>query len=127
MTTAGNFPWPIGVARQLRYRDKLSKETGVQIISAIGFHKSYFYSNKFWSYNASVRDIIDLFVSEIEEGMYEYEYNNPFGRRSNIAAGIIKIATEKDGLIEYYKKVFDAAAQAHKVKIEIRVPSVRKG
>ncbi len=58
--------------------------------------------------------------------MYEYEYNNPFGRRSNIAAGIIKIATEKDGLIEYYKKVFDAAAQAHKVKIEIRVPSVRQ-
>lgn len=110
---------PFGAGRHPRNLDKLSKETGVQIISATGFHKSYFYSNKFWSYNASVRDITDLFVSEIEEGMYEYEYNNPFCRRSNIAAGIIKIATEKDGLTEYYKKVFDAAARPTLLQVHL--------
>jgi phosphotriesterase-related protein len=105
---------PFGGGRHPLNLVKLSRETGIHIIAATGFHKSYFYNDRFWAYNASAGDITDLFVSEIEEGMYEYEYDNPFSRRSNIPAGIIKIATDHEGLTEYYKKVFNAAARAHK-------------
>ncbi len=106
---------PFGAGRHAGYLKKLSEETGIQIIAATGFHKASFYSNRFWSFEASVHDITDLFISEIEEGMYEYDYTHPFQKQSSIKAGVIKIATGRDGLTAYYKKVFDAAAQAHRV------------
>jgi phosphotriesterase-related protein len=105
---------PFGAGRHARFLHKLSEDTGVQIIAATGFHKASFYNVRFWSFLASVRDIADLFISEIEEGMYEYDYTHPFQRQSSIKAGVIKIATDRDGLSKYYKKVFDAAVHAHR-------------
>lgn len=105
---------PFGVGRHVQFLQKLVKDTGVQIIAATGFHKASFYNDRFWSFPASVHDITDLFISEIEEGMYEYDYTDPFQRQSSIKAGVIKIATERDGLTDYYKKVFDAAVHAHR-------------
>jgi predicted metal-dependent phosphotriesterase family hydrolase len=106
---------PFGAGRHPQNLVKLSRETGVHIISATGFHKSLFYNDSFWAYNAPEKEISDLFISEIEQGMYEYEFDDPFYRRSNIRAGIIKIATENDGVTGYYKKMFNAAALAHTV------------
>jgi phosphotriesterase-related protein len=92
----------------------LSQNTGVHIIAATGLHKTYFYPDDFWSYHADTHELARLFISEITEGMYEYDPADPFRERSAIRAGVIKIATDKDGLTPYYTKIFEAAAQAHR-------------
>ena len=106
---------PFGAGRCPSYLKKIAKDTGVHIISSTGLHKTDFYRKNFWSFEATEQDIAELFVSEIERGMYEYDYKNPFEKQSLIKAGIIKIATGGEGLTPYYRKVFDAAVRAHKI------------
>jgi phosphotriesterase-related protein len=105
---------PFGAGRNVRYLYRLSRSTGVHVIGATGFHKTYFYPGDFWAFDAGVDDIAELFIGEIETGMYEYDPVDPFKVRSDIRAGIIKIATDADGLTHYYEKVFRAAARAHR-------------
>jgi predicted metal-dependent phosphotriesterase family hydrolase len=105
---------PFGAGRHPELLQRLCEETGVGIIASTGFHKEYFYPSRFWAFEASVDDITDLFVSEIEEGMYLYDRFDPFRERGKTRAGIIKIATGEQGLTPYYRKVFDAAAEAHR-------------
>ncbi len=104
---------PFGAGRHARLLHQLSGETGVNIVAATGFHKLFFYPEFFWSRDASASDMTDLFVSEIKEGMYAYHRSSPFEERSSVKAGVIKIATEKEGLTPYYTKIFEAAAWAH--------------
>ena len=59
-------------------------------------------------------DIASLFISEISEGMYAYDYTDPFERRTSARAGIIKIATDEEGVAGFYEKIFIAAVSAHR-------------
>jgi predicted metal-dependent phosphotriesterase family hydrolase len=104
---------PFGAGRNARFLRRLSKATNVNVIGSTGFHKTYFYPKDFWSYTASAEDIAGLFISEIEQGMYEYDSADPFKSRSDARAGVIKIATGEEGLSPYYEKVFEAASLAH--------------
>ena len=105
---------PFGAGRDVEELSRLSRSTGVHIVASTGFHKRFFYPENFWAFSASVGEIAELFISEIEGGAYEYDYTNPFARRSRVKAGVIKTATGKEGLDSYYRKVFDAAVIAHK-------------
>jgi phosphotriesterase-related protein len=105
---------PFGAGRHPLFLKRVAEDTGVHIVSSTGLHKTSFYRNNFWSFDAPVNDIAELFISEIENGMFEYDYKNPFRKQNPIKAGVIKIATESEGLTPYYRKVFDAAVQAHK-------------
>jgi predicted metal-dependent phosphotriesterase family hydrolase len=105
---------PFGAGRNARFLRRLSRATNVHVIGSTGFHKTYFYPREFWSYTASAEDIAGLFISEIEQGMYEYDAADPFKSRSGARAGVIKIATGEEGLSPYYEKVFEAASAAHR-------------
>jgi phosphotriesterase-related protein len=80
-----------------------------------GFHTSRFYPRDSWVNTAGTDEIADLFISEIVEGMYEYDPANPFKVQSGIRAGIIKIATGERGLTPLYEKIFRAAVKAHRI------------
>ena len=104
---------PFGAGRHPLYLEKLSVETGIRIVASTGFHKAGFYRDAFWAFGASTAQIADLFTGEIEQGMFEFDPLDPFARRSGVRAGAIKIATDENGLTEYYRRVFDAGALAH--------------
>jgi predicted metal-dependent phosphotriesterase family hydrolase len=105
---------PFGAGRDAEMLACLSRTTGVHIVASTGVHKCFFYRDDFWSYRASTEELAALFVSEIQEGAYAYDGGLPLLRRSDVRAGVIKTATGKDGLDDYYKKVFRAAAIAHR-------------
>jgi phosphotriesterase-related protein len=105
---------PFGAGRNAGFLYRLSRKTGVHVIGSTGLHKTYFYPDNFWSYKADSDELARLFISEINEGMYAYDPVDPFRKRSDIPAGIIKIATDENGLTPYYTTVFKAAAQAHR-------------
>ncbi len=104
---------PFGAGRHPEYLKKLSAQTGINIIASTGLHKSSFYRPNFWSSEAFFYEIADLFISEVENGMYEFHPKDPFHKRGEVRAGVIKIATGEEGITLYYQKVFDAAVVAH--------------
>ncbi|MBN2324602.1 MAG: hypothetical protein JXQ30_12775 [Spirochaetes bacterium] len=105
---------PFGAGRDVETLASLSRSTGVHIVASTGIHKRFFYRDDFWSYGASTEELARLFVSEISDGAYAYDAGLPFAGRSKVRAGVIKTATGKNGLDDYYEKIFRAASIAHR-------------
>src|SRR5262245_57891685 len=86
--------------RDIRYREEISRKSGMQIVAATGQH---LYAAE--SYNArSVGEIAGFFIKEIEQGIDD----------TDIKAGVIKVAARSDVMTPTEEKVFKAAARASK-------------
>ena len=105
---------PFGAGRHPELLARVSEETGVRVVAATGLHRSFYYPTDFWMYQAGAEELAVLFASEILEGMYAYDPVDPFARRLGVRAGVIKIGTDAEGLTSHYRKIFTAAAQAHR-------------
>jgi predicted metal-dependent phosphotriesterase family hydrolase len=105
---------PFGAGRHPELLARVSEQTGVRVVAATGLHRSLYYPKDFWMYRAGTDELAALFVSEILEGMYAYDPVEPFARRSGARAGVIKVGTDAEGLTPHYRKVFAAAARAHR-------------
>jgi phosphotriesterase-related protein len=58
-------------------------------------------------------ELAGLFISEIRDGMFAYDPDEPLARRTDVRAGVIKIATGPEGVSGAYTAVFEAAVRAH--------------
>lgn len=88
------------IGRDIRYREEISRESGMQIVAATGQH---FFAPE--SYDArSLEEITELFIREIEKGIED----------TDIKAGVIKVAARSNKMTAAEEKVFKAAARAHK-------------
>jgi predicted metal-dependent phosphotriesterase family hydrolase len=105
---------PFGAGRHAGLLARASRETGVTLIGSTGLHRTLYYPEGFWACRAPAERLAELFVGEIMEGMYAYHPENSTGSRTAFRAGIIKIATGAEGLSEPYRRLFEAAAEAHR-------------
>ena len=97
---------PGGCGRDGRVLLRLSQESGVNIISATGFHLPKYYSSDYWIYRASADQAETYFISEIKRGLLEtLQLETP------IKAGLIKIACQSR-LQDTPQALLEAAAGA---------------
>jgi phosphotriesterase-related protein len=88
------------IGRDIRYREEISRKSGMQIVAATGQH---FFAPE--SYGArSLEEITELFIREIEQGIED----------TDIKAGVIKVAARSNIMTAAEEKIFKAAARAHK-------------
>jgi predicted metal-dependent phosphotriesterase family hydrolase len=92
---------------------ELSRRTGVHLVAATGLHHERFYGPSHWSLRATESELADLFVADIEDGIDERDYGGPIVRRTDIRAGIVKVAGSEDGPSARDQPIFRAAALAH--------------
>src|SRR5699024_12013181 len=86
-----------------------SENTGVQIVAATGFHKLAFYSDDHWIFTYNSEQLSEVFIHELEKGMYintETEHPNDF--ISN-CAGFIKVAIDEQRLYDPDNKLFNSS------------------
>jgi predicted metal-dependent phosphotriesterase family hydrolase len=93
---------------------ELSRRTGVRIIAATGLHHERFYAPSHWSGRASEDELADLFTADVEIGIDERDYGGPIVRRSDIRAGIVKVAGSDGGPSARDLPIFHAAAETHR-------------
>ena len=106
---------PIGCGRMPKYLYEASKNANVNIIASTGFHKLIYYDKNHWIHCMSDKDLANIFTNEIEKGMYVECDMKPPTRRISSKAGIIKVASDKDGVVGEYRKLFTAAAEASRL------------
>jgi phosphotriesterase-related protein len=88
------------IGRDIRYREEISRKSGMQIVAATGQH---FFAPA--SYNSrSVEEITEVLIREIEQGIDD----------TDIKAGVIKVAARSNVMTAAEEKVFKAAARASK-------------
>jgi predicted metal-dependent phosphotriesterase family hydrolase len=92
---------------------ELSRRTGVNVVAATGLHHERFYGSSHWSLRASEEWLADLFVAEVAEGIDERDYGGTTVRRTDIRAGIVKVAGSEGGPSPRDLPIFHAAAAAH--------------
>ena len=90
----------IDLGRDVKFLEQVSRGSGVQIVCATGVWVDI--PRAFW--DATPDMVAPLFIREIEVGIDQ----------TGIKAGIIKVATDKDGVTYEGEVILRAAARAHK-------------
>ncbi|XJZ28652.1 phosphotriesterase [Bacillota bacterium Lsc_1132] len=95
-------PTVMELGRDIRFIERVARETGVQIIAATGIYTYHYIPPHFQ--NRDIDYMADLFVRDIEVGI----------QNTSIKAGFLKCAADAQGITPDVEKVIRAAARAHK-------------
>ena len=104
---------PADCGRNPRLLAELSRETGVHLVAATGLHHEKFTGPAHWSLRASEDELAELFAADVEIGIDARDYTGPIVERTDVRAGVIKIAGSLDGPSERDRPIFRAAAATH--------------
>ncbi len=104
---------PIGTGRASAEIVCLSKDTGLHVVASTGFHMKAFYPKGHWTFTASEQELTDIYVSEIEKGMYIGTEEAYPANRIEAKAGLIKNATEEADFDEIDQRRLRAVAAAN--------------
>lgn len=103
---------PIGAGRNVRALVEISRQTGLNIISATGYHLPVFYPTDHFINTASENKLYDIFMEEITNGMFAYGTLDNFDSKTTSKAGIIKAAINSEGITPAVRTKLTAAARA---------------
>jgi len=95
-------PTVMELGRDIRFMEKVAKQTGMQIIAATGIYSYYHIPAHFQK--RTIDYMADLFIHDIEVGIQQTE----------IKAAFLKCAIDADGMTPDVEKVMRAVARAHK-------------
>lgn len=103
---------PIGAGRMEEWLYKASEITDIHVVASTGFHKMMFYHDDHWLFQYNVEQLADIFIQELQNGMYvDADVQEPVYQLSS-KAGIIKTAIDSYMIGARNEHMFIAAAQA---------------
>ncbi len=105
---------PCDAGRNAAKLAELSQRTGVHVIAPTGLHHDRYYGPAHWSARVTVDELADLFVLDVTDGIDANDYSGPIVHRTPHRAGVIKIAGSEGGPSDRDRRVFEAAAEAHR-------------
>ena len=94
---------------------EVSRRSGIHVIATTGLHTEKYYASHRWALEIDVEAAAALFAVDVMEGIDHFDYTGPVIRRSNVRAGIIKIATFAAQPNDRELRLFAAAVAAHKM------------
>ncbi len=83
LTTIGLGRNPVGIAT-------VSRDTGLHVIAATGYHRDAHYRADHWVFRANREQLLAAIISDIETGMDASDWVLPYREPSSIRAGIVK-------------------------------------
>jgi 5-phospho-D-xylono-1,4-lactonase len=92
---------------------EVSQRTGTHIVATTGFHTRRYYEPGHWSERIPVQDIADLLAAEITIGMDRFSHGGPQVDRTTARAGVVKVATDEQGIDGRAARLMEAAAECH--------------
>lgn len=105
---------PCSAGRDAVRLAEISTRTGVHIVAATGLHHERYYGPRHWTTAVPAETLARLFIDDIVEGVDRFDYTGPIIERTAHRAGIIKVATGGGALTARDRKLFEAAARAHR-------------
>jgi phosphotriesterase-related protein len=68
---------PCAIGRHPQRLAAISRATGIHIIATTGLHTSKWYPGLSWANELPARQLADLFVADVEEGIDRFDYRGP--------------------------------------------------
>jgi phosphotriesterase-related protein len=101
---------PIGLGRRPDLLRAVSESAGVPIIAASGYHRDAHYADGHWVYTASVDELADRIVRDLEIGMDPSDWTDPTAVPDPARAGAIKAGTSYHHASQAELRRLEAAA-----------------
>jgi predicted metal-dependent phosphotriesterase family hydrolase len=105
---------PCDAGRNVDKLADLARRTGIHVVAPTGLHHDRYYGPTHWSARITVEELAELFVLDVTDGIDAYDYAGPVIRRTAHRAGVIKVAGSDGGPSARDRRVFAAAAEAHR-------------
>jgi predicted metal-dependent phosphotriesterase family hydrolase len=105
---------PCDAGRNAGKLAELSRRTGINVVASTGLHHERYYGPAHWNHRLTVDELADLFAADVTDGIDGNDYSGPVVRRTAHRAGVIKIAGSQGGPSDRDRRVFEAAAEAHR-------------
>jgi phosphotriesterase-related protein len=105
---------PCDAGRNAEKLAELSRRTGIHVVAPTGLHHERYYGPAHWNHRLTVDELADLFAADITDGIDAHDYSGPVVRRTAYRAGVLKIAGSEGGPSDRDRRVFEAAAEAHR-------------
>ncbi len=101
---------PIGLGRRPAFLREVSEATGMPIIAATGYHRDAHYPPGHWVYDASVEELADRIVRDLEAGMHPDDWTDPSAAPDPARAGAIKAGASYHHATDAERRRLAAAA-----------------
>jgi 5-phospho-D-xylono-1,4-lactonase len=105
---------PCDAGRNAAKLAAISRRTGIHVVAPTGLHHERYYGPAHWSHRIEVEELADLFIADISDGIDANDYAGPIVHRTPHRAGVIKVAGSDGGPSDRDRRVFEAAAIAHR-------------
>lgn len=106
---------PIGCGRDVPKMLQIAEafRGKAHLVMITGFHKGSLYDNRgHWSRICPQKDVVDMIVKEVTEGMDIYSYAGPIVERCSAKAGLIKAGTSLRHISAFEVNLLTIAARA---------------
>lgn len=105
---------PLATGRDARALAEASRMSGVNIIATTGYHIPIFYSQEHWIWTVDESRLTNLFIEELNEGMYLGGCYGWPECRTSYKAGLVKAMLTGTGVEGKTKELLSAAGRAAK-------------
>jgi phosphotriesterase-related protein len=93
---------------------EVSRRSDVHIVCPTGLHLRKYYPEGHWGGRLSVEELAEVFIGEINDGIDANDLGGPVLKRLPQRAGLVKIAGGLDCIEDRERRIFKAAAIAHR-------------
>lgn len=90
----------------------ITAATGVQIVATTGLHTAKYYEAVPWTRDESPQQLASRFIADIDVGIDRFDYMADTVDRTDVRAGVIKVAALTESLTDRDQRLFEAAAIA---------------
>jgi phosphotriesterase-related protein len=101
---------PIGLGRRPDLLRAVSQAAGIPIIAATGYHRDAHYPDGHWVHDASVEELADRVIRDIEVGMHRADWDDPATAPDPARAGAIKAGSSYHHASEAERRRLEACA-----------------
>jgi len=101
---------PIGCGRRPDLLRALSERTGVPVIAATGYHRDAHYPAGHWVHDATVEQLADRIVRDLEDGMHPRDWQEADAPLDAARAGAIKAGASYQRISHSERRRLSAAA-----------------
>lgn len=92
---------------------RISIRSGMKMVAVTGLHTDKYYDDVPWTREESSEQLAERFIADIEEGIDHHDYLGESIDRSEVRAGVIRVAAPTAQLSDRDRRLFEAGAIAH--------------
>lgn len=101
---------PAASGRDPERLTRVSIVTGMRVVAATGLHTEKYYDDVPWTREETPEQLAERFVADIDEGIDLHDYRGEQIERTEMRAGIVKVASLTEQLSPRDERLFEAAA-----------------